>query len=289
MIKNIMIGNTGAIRAYLGSSLVWGSWNPLPLFANGVQGAWYESSDLATLYQDAVMLVPVTASGDPVGARLDLSKGLVPTALSVTTNNISNPITLPANGNFTLLSTNNTPKGMLKIEIEITGSFSNLSLNIDGNGAAFGVITSAGKHTFTVNNTTPVGSLYANLYIRANSSAQTFKIESFKISKIEGNHAVQTVSSARPIYQTDGAKSWLYHDKVDDKMTVNLPAMTATTVTATDAGVTINYPVSITAGDYILTNNSTLGRDYGRLIIDRELTVAEQTQVTNYFNARRGV
>ncbi len=265
------------------------NFDPLDLFAGGKQGAWYDPSDLTTLYQDAVMLVPVTASGDPVGARLDLSKGLVPTVLPVTTSNISNPITLPANGNFNILSTNNTPKGMLKIEVEITGGVSQLSLFIDGNGAAFAVVTSAGKYTFTVNNTTPTSSNYASLYIRANTTAQTFKIESVKISKIEGNHAVQTVSSARPIYQTDGAKSWLYHDKVDDKMTVNLPAMTATVVTATDAGVTINYPVSITAGNYVLTNNSTLGRDYGRLIIDRELTVAEQTQITNYFNVKRGV
>lgn len=35
--------------------------------------AWYDPSDLATLFQDAEMTVPVTSDGDPVGAMLDKS------------------------------------------------------------------------------------------------------------------------------------------------------------------------------------------------------------------------
>jgi len=46
---------------------------PLELFANNEQGAWYDPSDLTTLYQDAAGTTPVTADGDPVGLMLDKS------------------------------------------------------------------------------------------------------------------------------------------------------------------------------------------------------------------------
>lgn len=47
--------------------------DPLTLFAQGQQGAWYDPSDLATLFQDAAGTIPVTADGDPVGLMLDKS------------------------------------------------------------------------------------------------------------------------------------------------------------------------------------------------------------------------
>lgn len=45
---------------------------PLDLFA-GAEGAWYDPSDLGTLFQDAAGSVPVTADGQPVGRMLDKS------------------------------------------------------------------------------------------------------------------------------------------------------------------------------------------------------------------------
>ncbi|WP_288944452.1 hypothetical protein [uncultured Marinobacter sp.] len=46
---------------------------PSELFKNGEQGAWYDPSDLGTLFQDAAGTTPVTADGDPVGLMLDKS------------------------------------------------------------------------------------------------------------------------------------------------------------------------------------------------------------------------
>ena len=43
------------------------------LFASGQQGAWYDPSDFAALYQDAAGTVPVTAVGQPVGKAVDKS------------------------------------------------------------------------------------------------------------------------------------------------------------------------------------------------------------------------
>lgn len=50
-----------------------GGWTPLRLFRNGEQGAWYDPSDLSTLFQDAAGTTPVAADGDPVGLMLDKS------------------------------------------------------------------------------------------------------------------------------------------------------------------------------------------------------------------------
>jgi len=47
--------------------------DPASLFSNGEQGAWYDPSDLTTLYQDSAGTTPVTADGDPVGRMEDKS------------------------------------------------------------------------------------------------------------------------------------------------------------------------------------------------------------------------
>jgi hypothetical protein len=45
------------------------------LFASSEQGAWYDPSDLSTMFQDSSGTAPVTADGQPVGLILDKSKG----------------------------------------------------------------------------------------------------------------------------------------------------------------------------------------------------------------------
>lgn len=50
-----------------------GPFSPVTLFANDEQGAWYDPSDLSSMFQDAAGTIPVTADGDPVGLRLDKS------------------------------------------------------------------------------------------------------------------------------------------------------------------------------------------------------------------------
>jgi hypothetical protein len=49
------------------------SFAPGLLFLAGEQGAWYDPSDLSTLFQDAAGTVPVTAVGQPVGLIRDKS------------------------------------------------------------------------------------------------------------------------------------------------------------------------------------------------------------------------
>jgi hypothetical protein len=50
-------------------------WHPGWLFRNGAQGAWFDPSDLSTLFQDAAGTIAVTAAGQPVGRMADKSGG----------------------------------------------------------------------------------------------------------------------------------------------------------------------------------------------------------------------
>jgi hypothetical protein len=49
--------------------------SPSSLFASGEQGAWYDPSDMSTLFQDTAGTTPVTAIEQPVSLMLDKSKG----------------------------------------------------------------------------------------------------------------------------------------------------------------------------------------------------------------------
>lgn len=68
-------GYTGSIPDMEWKALVAGTlyFSPLTLFAAGEQGAWYDPSDLSSLFQDSAGTTPVTAIGQPVGKMNDKS------------------------------------------------------------------------------------------------------------------------------------------------------------------------------------------------------------------------
>lgn len=72
--NKLFLGSTEVTRAYLGATEVFGGFSPALLFAGGEQGAWYEPSDLTTLFQDTAGAVPVTAPGQAV-ARINDKSG----------------------------------------------------------------------------------------------------------------------------------------------------------------------------------------------------------------------
>jgi len=50
-----------------------GAFSPASLFSGGEVGAWYDPSDLSTMFQDAAGTTPVTSDSDPVGRIEDKS------------------------------------------------------------------------------------------------------------------------------------------------------------------------------------------------------------------------
>ena len=76
-VISLFDGNLGKLLNYgyrpgygiLGATLT--EWTPADLFLLGEQGAWYDPSDLTTMFQDAAGTTPVTAAEQPVGLILD--------------------------------------------------------------------------------------------------------------------------------------------------------------------------------------------------------------------------
>ena len=75
-IAAMYVGGVPVSAAYLGGVQVFGGaapFNPTQLFASGEQGAWYDPSDLSTMFTDTAGTTPA-AVGDPV-ARINDKSG----------------------------------------------------------------------------------------------------------------------------------------------------------------------------------------------------------------------
>ena len=77
-LNKLYLGGTAINKAYLGANVLFSpiaGFNPATMFGTGIQGAWYDPSDLTTLFRDTAVppIVPVTAAGQSVGTMLDKS------------------------------------------------------------------------------------------------------------------------------------------------------------------------------------------------------------------------
>ena len=63
-----------ALLMYGGAGGGGGGWTPADIFTGAVRGAWWDPSDLSTLWQDLSRTVPVTTTGQSV-ARMDDKSG----------------------------------------------------------------------------------------------------------------------------------------------------------------------------------------------------------------------
>lgn len=80
-VTELTFGNQSLVRAtesgtgFIRRTLVIGAsvFDPSSLFTSGKLGAWYDPSDLSTLFQDSAGTTPVTADGQSVGKIVDKS------------------------------------------------------------------------------------------------------------------------------------------------------------------------------------------------------------------------
>ena len=271
------------------------------LFSNGEQGFFYDPNDLSTMFQDAAGTVPVTAVGQPVGLMLDKSKGLVLGPELITNGDFSDGTagwTLRAgtaysvtNGALTITNTTAAEGYAETPTAVVAGKWYKLTLNVLSASRAYsGSAIVGGKR----NSLTGVGSKSiiflavsnSTLAIGTNSaiSSDNITIDNVSVKEIQGNHAYQTTSAARPILQD--APRRIDFDAVDDKLITTLPAqLTGCTVVRAVPNV----------GTQILTNQ-TIPTPYndstdhcGLIVINRALTTAETAQITQIFNKAAGV
>lgn len=96
----------------------WGVMNIGQLFASGEQGAWYDPSDMSSLFQDSAGTTPVTAVEQPVGLMLDKS-GRGNHAVQATTT--KRPV-LSARVNLLTKTDNFADAAWTKSSVTVTGS-----------------------------------------------------------------------------------------------------------------------------------------------------------------------
>jgi hypothetical protein len=219
------------------------------LFANSEVGAWYDPSDLTTMFKDRAGSTPVTADGQTVGLILDKSKGLVLGPELVTNGEFSNGTTGWGQTNATLSvssgallvnSTGNYGIGSSNGFSTVIGRTYKTSVKLVSCSAATArirVITD--PYDFNslvvhfVNSSAWVPGQVFTLYFTATTTTtyiaavtdvnpSSISIDDVTCKEIPGNHATALSDAGRPLYKTSGGLHWLQFDGVDDYLSPTL-------------------------------------------------------------------
>ncbi|MEY4672725.1 MAG: hypothetical protein RL148_509 [Planctomycetota bacterium] len=227
------------------------------LFSNGEQGAWYDPSDRSTLFQDSAGTLPVTEVEQPVGLMLDRRKGLALGSELVTNGGFSSAtgwttgtnwsisgglLTSTGSNTNALVSQTGTLTGLGGKWVQVTAVVSaytsgNFRVLANGTGSFESTMLSgAGTRTayvFVPSNTD------GTFYIRSDGgSAFVGSIDSISVKLLDGNHAYQTTSSARP-HLRSRYNLLTYSEQLDNAAwTKQGYVMTANTVVAPDGTTT---------------------------------------------------
>ena len=200
------------------------SFSPKSLFSSGAQGAWYDPSDLSTLYQDAAGTTPVTGVEQPVGLILDKSKGLVlGPELVVQTNSTSawnsitaTPVVLEdgqikiafGGAGFAAFSYLKVPELSQNLKVGAIYRVSGKARVSPGGSVSIKVYSGGpfGSGSATITSTELVSFSYFvipqsnDIYLMANDMAQgeTIWLADISVREILGNHATQATTTSRP-------------------------------------------------------------------------------------------
>ena len=251
-----------------------GQFSPLSLFVAGEQGAWYDPSDLSTMFQNSIGTTPVTAAAQPVGLLLDKSKSLALGAELVT------------NGDFA------TDTWWAKSGTTISGGAANWSSaganSWIGRTTAFLTVGSVYQVTWTIISMSAGGlrlhdgSFYwttqtapgtytetfraggANFYIISTGASTTASVDNVSIKLISGNHASQANPTSRP---TLIATNRIDYDGTNDQHTgavaggsttgflfvagVNIDVTGANQTIWSDTGTNTGYRVRINSSNQV--------------------------------------
>ena len=295
--KPFAISDEEAASLATGNFEVFVPLDPLSLFANGEEGAWLDSGDLMTLYQDDKGNLSVDADGDPVGLMLDKSQGLVLGPEEVINGEFASDLSgwgtsshwvwnagaaeMPLTSSFLPLSQDVGFVAGRYYEIILdVASVSGVCKVHPGFATNDYVFSTAGAIRFIA----VAGS--GDLEIARHASPSSCTVNNISVKELPGNHATQSVASSRRLYRTDGTVHWLQDDLTDDSLTAVLPDLgtDATLAYADESGVTILTGQTI-SGD---TDLPATAETYGVIYLDRALTVEETARVTSYLNSLRG-
>jgi hypothetical protein len=216
------------------AALLSGRWSPSRLAVGASTWAWYDFSDLSTMFQDSLGSTPVTAVEQPIGLILDKSRGLAlgnelvanpgydsDTVWSKGTDwAISGGVASrgPSAGGSSVSQTVTLTAGVTyRVEYTITNYVAgNFRARFTGGTAVDGTARSAaGTYVeyfvaLTGNNT---------VAISANTAATSGSVDNISVREVPGWHATQATAAARPIYRVDGSgRGYGFFDGTDDSL-----------------------------------------------------------------------
>lgn len=192
-----------------------GPFAPSSLFFGGIPGAWYDPTDLSTMFQDSTGATPVTAVEQPVGLILDKSQGLVLGPELVTNGDFSSGITGWIAGNaswsvgggkasndgtnvvFASFRQNNvvTAGTFYLVEWDQVTTAGDLRLWFNGVQLVALSVSGTGRKSYRVQ-CTSTGSLFFEASIGA-----VLSIDNVTVKALPGNHASQSTAASRPTYR----------------------------------------------------------------------------------------
>lgn len=174
-------------------------------------GAWFDPSDLSTLYQDASGTIPVTAVEQPVGLMLDKSQGMMlgpeftPTVYSGTTDTTGlwtiQPTIVRRNGDTTTFAALTLGSGIVagkfyKVTFTISNKTGDDVIVRVGGGAGDYARLSSGESSAVLK---AGGSEPVLFFAGYDGTTGTADITNISVRELYGNHATQSVTASRPV------------------------------------------------------------------------------------------
>jgi hypothetical protein len=178
------------------------------LFATGEQGAWYDPSDLTTLFQDSAGTTPVTAAAQQVGLALDKSQGLVLGPELIPNGDFSNGSANWTTGTGWSIS-GGSAQGTAVAGADLTSSFTTTAgrwyqLTFTVSNYIAGIFRPSVGQSETIN-VSANGTYTYRLFAASSTAVKFFGFSSFTGSidnvsakLLPGNHAFQSTSAQRP-------------------------------------------------------------------------------------------
>jgi hypothetical protein len=216
-----------ATRLTAAASAAQRLFNPRSLFASGEQGAWYDPSDMSTLFQDAAGTTPVTAVEQPVGLMLDKSKGLVLGPELVVNGEFDSGVTGWVGAGVTVSAYAGTLR-VVSLGVGsgfygagfsvVSGTTYQITFTIKGDvayaGLQFGLRRTSSLGSFISTTFTPsVTASYTQFtaHIVASSTVadaaffcrfagtEAVNLDNISVRELPGNHATQSTAASRPV------------------------------------------------------------------------------------------